>query len=109
MPGTTIVGAGGDFRVADGGAGAEIRRDQIDFMRLGVQAPWCARLVCVATFSTTENLSGASSCTTVSVPLCPFDANAYSVPGSNALASTPRPIAGVAITFPESAFTTAII
>src|SRR6202453_2218974 len=64
---------------------------------------------CVGTSSTTEYLAGESSCTTVSVPLPPFDANAYLVPGSNASASTPSPIAGVAITFPVSALITAII
>src|SRR5208282_329865 len=64
---------------------------------------------CVGTFSTTINFSGESSCTTVIVALCPFDANAYNVPESNAFASTPSPISGVAITFPVSASTTAII
>src|SRR5579859_2517510 len=63
----------------------------------------------VETFSATEYLSGESSCTTVNVPLSPFDENARLVPGSNAAASAPSPVLGVAITFPESASTTAII
>ena len=62
----------------------------------------------VGTFSTITNLSGESSWTTVSVP-SPLDANAEFVAGSNPLASTPSPITGVAITFPVSALTTAII
>ena len=53
----------------------------------------------VGTFSATLNLSGESSCTTVSTP-SPQEANASSVSGSNAVASTPSPIGSVVTSFP---------
>src|ERR1700674_5675392 len=62
----------------------------------------------VLTLSATLNLSGDSSRTTVSTP-SPQEANASPVSSSNAVASTPSPIAGVASTLPVSASTTAII
>src|SRR5690242_5646169 len=61
----------------------------------------------VGTFSTTENLSGESSWTTMRLQ-SPHEAKAYSVAGSNAEASGPWQISGVATTLPVSAFTTAM-
>src|ERR1700693_3905501 len=63
----------------------------------------------VDTFSATLNLSLESSFTTVSTPSPPQEAKASPVSGSNAVASTPSPMAGVARTLPLSASTTAII
>src|SRR5260370_967787 len=56
---------------------------------------------CVVTFSATLNLSGDSSFTTVSTP-SPQEAKANPVASSNAVASTPSPIAAVARTLPLS-------
>ena len=64
-------------------------------------------VVIVTAFSTTENLSGEFSCTTVSTP-SPHEANARPLSGSNAVPSTPSPMGSVVISLPLSAFTTAI-
>src|ERR1700688_26279 len=72
--------------------------------RASVRAPFW-----VVTFSATLNLSGDSCFTMVSTPSPPQEAKASPVPSSNAVASTPSPIAGVARTLPLSASTTAII
>src|SRR6266853_6030521 len=64
---------------------------------------------CVGAFSTTVNLSGESSWTTVNVPSRPLELNASCVSGSKPFASTPSPMGTVVITLPVSALTTAII
>src|SRR5271169_477112 len=75
----------------------------LDSSRVMVRAPRC-----VGMDSTSENLPGASSCATVSVP-SPHEANANPVPGSNRLASTPVPMGTVPTTFPVLPSTNAII
>ena len=55
--------------------------------------------VAVCSVCTTVSLSGASSCATVTVPVL-HDENAYPVPGSNQVASTPPPIGTSATILP---------
>src|SRR5207248_10735951 len=64
--------------------------------------------ICVGTVSTTVNLSGVSSWTTVIDP-SPFDVKAKPVPASKPAASTPSPTAGLAMTLPVRISTTAIV
>src|SRR2546427_6694367 len=68
-------------------------------------SPMVRALRLVGTFSTTVYLSGASSWITVITP-SPQEAKKSFVAGSNAAASGPLPIAGVATTLPVSASTT---
>src|ERR1700761_7512328 len=63
----------------------------------------------VGTFSTSENLVGESSCTTLMVPVSPLEAKAKPVAGSNRSASTPSPIGTVAITLPLAVLEMAIM
>src|SRR5919108_3268513 len=67
--------------------------------------PMVRALRLVGTFSTTVNLSGESSWTTVRTP-SPQEAKKSFVAASKAAASGPLPISGVATTLPVSAFTT---
>ena len=95
MPGTAVM-RGRGFSFADGGAGSEICRHQDRLRATWGQVPWCARRVASPHFPPPKICPARLRAPPLACALCPFDANANSVPGSNALASTPRPIAGVA-------------
>ena len=69
----TIVGRGRPLSGVAAGAGAKSAVTKKTSCVLGSSAMVRA-CACVGTSSTTEYLSGESSCTTVSVPLPPFDA-----------------------------------
>src|ERR1035441_5578557 len=68
-----------------------------------VRAPFC-----VVTFSAV-NLPGESSFTTVSTPSPPQEAKASPVSSSNAVASTPSPMAGDALTLLLYEFTNVVL
>jgi hypothetical protein len=96
--GCSSVGAGGSPKLAlasqmrcDAGSSAIVRAPR-----------------CVSTFATTRNESGASSCTTVSVP-SPFELNASIFVASNSAPSGRSPIGTVATTLPASPSDTTIV
>ena len=88
-----------------GGANSAAGRKMLWVLR---SRPMVRALFFVGTMPTGVNLLGESSRTTLRTP-SPVDANARLISGSKPLASTPSPIAGVAITRPVSASTIAII
>src|SRR5271168_3159111 len=107
VPGTTFGRGRALSPAAAGGAGSKSAIERYTLCVFESSAMVRARCT-VLTCSTTEYLSGESSCAMLSVP-SPQELNTYFVSGSKAVASTPDPMAGVATTCPVSAFITATI